>query len=195
MSASGLPSGDVSGQSGDGSGIFVILQKSGDILSAEGSASEGPEEAGEGSTITFSLGSGDIMVQECGEGWVKFMGSCYIHSNERKTWTSAEQHCQELNAHLVSIKMILYCSQAQDYQWIGLSDTDKESEFRWTDGSPLQFENWRTNQPDDYFNSEDCVVMIWHEFGQWNDVPCNYHLPFTCKSGPGKRRFNLYQFM
>uniref|UniRef100_A0A4W4H2I1 C-type lectin domain-containing protein n=1 Tax=Electrophorus electricus TaxID=8005 RepID=A0A4W4H2I1_ELEEL len=125
--------------------------------------------------------------QGCAEGWVEFMGSCYIHF--------------KLNAHLVSVtsqqEQDFVNTQAQDYQWIGLSDRDKKNEFRWTDGTllvkfmsiihQLQLLNDFIVTPDNYYNTgEDCVVMIWHELGQWNDVPCNYHLPFTCKSGPGK---------
>ncbi|XP_058016796.1 brevican core protein isoform X3 [Ahaetulla prasina] len=130
----------------------------------------------------------DVSLRKCQPGWDAFQGFCYKHFSARRSWEDAETRCREHGGHLANImspeEQSFINNQYKEYQWIGLNDRTIEGDFQWSDGSPLLYENWHEGQPDSHFlYGENCVGLSWRKDGKWSDVPCGYHLPFTCKMG------------
>ncbi|KAI5085390.1 C-type lectin domain family 4 member F-like, partial [Silurus meridionalis] len=93
--------------------------------------------------------------------WIIFSFSFYYISNDYKSWEESRQNCRDEGADL----MIINSREEQEFiskhissnsgVWIGLSDRDKEGEWKWVDASPLTFKYWGQDEPNGNEN-ENC---------------------------------------
>jgi len=124
----------------------------------------------------------------CGEDETAFDTSCYwADRHEIYNFTEAQDECRARGLQLASI----HSQQEQDFiaglvggyhAWIGLTDLAVEGEFRWTDGTPLEFQYWRQGEPDGG-DPHDCV-HTYPSVAAWGDYACEYSYGFVCKGAP-----------
>ena len=68
--------------------------------------------------------------------------------------------------------------------WLGAGDQLIEGNWYWWDRSPMIFNNFIPNEPNDSKGVEDCLnmaVVTANIRGGWNDLNCKVLLPFVCQ--------------
>ncbi|XP_053868480.1 CD209 antigen-like protein C isoform X1 [Malaclemys terrapin pileata] len=128
----------------------------------------------------------EVICTKCPPGWQHFEKNCYFFSTSTKSWLDAKQFCTNEGSHLV----IVNTKQEQtflsnqliepDVYWLGLSDSAKEGEWRWVDGSPLSVRFWGPGEPNNVGqHGEDCVHLRFN--GKWNDATCSLTEHWICE--------------
>ncbi|XP_030003829.1 lactose-binding lectin l-2-like [Sphaeramia orbicularis] len=142
--------------------------------------------------VASPLDDGEVKLQQggCPMFWFNFNGRCYKYVATLMTWADAELHCVSQRANLVSIhsleehnfvkSLIQNFDHAQGHTWIGLSDTQKEGAWMWSDGCSVGYLLWDNGQPDNYKGIEHCGVKNFGENLKWNDYPCSRTFPSVC---------------
>ncbi len=122
--------------------------------------------------------------------WTKYNDHCYKYfgAEESRSFVDAESYCQSKAGHLMSINSYEEGAALSMYEsvyiWIGLrqADDDQEGGYYWTDGSPLDYTNYKGSQPDDANGDDNCILMDWnyYDYG-WESHNCKSEMPFICE--------------
>ncbi|UMM24387.1 hypothetical protein L5515_004649 [Caenorhabditis briggsae] len=135
---------------------------------------------------------------QCGTGaiYVQQMNKCLQFYSSAVNYATAESVCSTLNGHMVSVHNMnenTYLAQQASqliYKngpvWLGAKTmssivTDPTS-WKWEDGSPFDFQNYKIGQPSSLGTSA-CMQFFAND-GQWLTATCTDSSPFICASDP-----------
>ncbi|XP_051972787.1 CD209 antigen-like protein C [Xyrauchen texanus] len=116
------------------------------------------------------------------DGWIYYQFNVYYISSEDKSWTESRRYCTERGADL----MIINNREEQDFfsnisgdkkVWIGLTDIEKEGEWKWVNGSTLTSGLWKDREPNGQ-RKENCALT---QSSWWRDYPCNNAFKWICE--------------
>lgn len=124
----------------------------------------------------------------------QFNGHAYLFYTQMKPWAQAQATCRSQGYDLVTIN-----DSAEDAwlktqvpaglaSWIGFSDQAQEGVWRWSDGAPVTYTNWRRYEPNNTGSYEHCAVNNAPPVGStpgggWNDIHCGEYASFICEQG------------
>lgn len=144
--------------------------------------------------VDAMTGSQSSLNEACNPGWSSAGIKCYKLFDKRVTWHQALTNCHNLEVthkpDLASIhngrenalvKSLM--GRSSIGAWIGLADHGQELRFFWTDGSKVDFTDWRVGESNSYLGrSESCVELRDEDTkSTWNDLDCSQTRFYICQ--------------
>ncbi|NXJ63046.1 MRC1 protein, partial [Rostratula benghalensis] len=93
--------------------------------------------------------------QGCQKGWKRYGFHCYLVGSALLTFSEANTTCEQNKGYLATVEsrneqaflISLMGLRSDKYFWIGLSNTEEQGSFRWTNGETVLFTHWNTAMP------------------------------------------------
>uniref|UniRef100_A0A671U397 Mannose receptor, C type 1b n=1 Tax=Sparus aurata TaxID=8175 RepID=A0A671U397_SPAAU len=179
-------------------GIFAGLW---DVLPCTNTSKYICKHLAEGASPTPALQT--VPPPQCADGWkrVASRNFCYkLHSkssSQRKSWYEARDYCRAIGGDLLSIHSAVDIQEDRRYSdaWIGLSAPDTNNGYVWSDGSPVNYQHWDDNEPNNHNNAESCAELRLYKLGRggsWNDAQCEKPNGWLCQIRAGKAYLFYY---
>ena len=128
----------------------------------------------------YRVGEGRVVLRKDAQG---FGGHFYsvITTPGGLAWHDAKRRAEEVGGYLACIgakeeNTFLTGLAGGQQLWIGLSDVDKEGDWRWANGSPAKFQNWEKGQPDSARIQQGVTIR---KGGLWGDD--HFPMDFLCE--------------
>uniref|UniRef100_A0A3Q3W752 Mannose receptor, C type 1b n=1 Tax=Mola mola TaxID=94237 RepID=A0A3Q3W752_MOLML len=127
----------------------------------------------------------------CADGWTPVPLRHYCSKVTFKmTWYEARDYCRAIGGDLLSIH------SAGEMKAIPDNAPDPITGYVWTDGSPVNFQDWQDGEPNNKNNVESCAelrIQRQESRSLWNDVHCETYNNWLCQIRLGENIF-IYPF-
>uniref|UniRef100_A0AC34FE70 C-type lectin domain-containing protein n=1 Tax=Panagrolaimus sp. ES5 TaxID=591445 RepID=A0AC34FE70_9BILA len=139
--------------------------------------------------LTFFLLLIPLIQCSCPIGSIEWQTKCYFFQNNPAGFSNAEVYCASFGGHLASIhdgftNSLLTENANTNFQqsnitdfWVGLSNLETGGSLSWTDGTPIDYNNWDYNQP--IYTTNNCGSVNLNN-GKWKINECDFQKPFVC---------------
>ncbi|XP_041367485.1 C-type Lectin CRL-like [Gigantopelta aegis] len=123
-----------------------------------------------------------------GYRFIKRSGMCVKIAFDKKTWFQAKEACESDGGRLAKIDTedkalalsdILVAEHPGNPFYVGASDLRKANSWEWTDGTAVEYQRWKPNEPSNYA-TEDCLKVN-HGSPGWNDEVCTRKRDYICE--------------